>query len=42
MPLWMATARVIVLTGAGRGFCAGADVGYLKQLIETHDWAESA
>ena len=33
--------RVIVLTGAGRAFCAGADVGYLKQLIDTHDWAQA-
>jgi 2-(1,2-epoxy-1,2-dihydrophenyl)acetyl-CoA isomerase len=29
--------RVIVITGAGRGFCAGADVGYLAELVERRD-----
>jgi len=29
--------RVIVVTGAGRAFCAGADIGYMKALTASGD-----
>ena len=35
------SVRVVVVTGRGRAFCAGADVGYMNDLLEAGDFDEA-